>query len=173
LETSRKEFIVPDGKYSREQFQKVLIEGQDGLFLPSTKHKWIKVHSVRTEPNKWKEVLRQFLQRELGDVWHIQLPISSDVNENVNFYVVAYSPELLLFYSCSTNWQYALSLERFIQETKGFGQMCSSQEERLETAYQPERGGMYRDGLTGVQMMVVRRFGNSRRLTVSDQEVSE
>ena len=121
--SGRQEFIVPDGRYSREQFQRCLIEGHDQLFLPSTKHKWIKIHSVRTEPIKWKELLRPYLKRELGDIWHIQLPISSDPSENVNFYIDNYSPELLLFYSCSTNWEYARSLQKFIEETKGLGQM--------------------------------------------------
>lgn len=122
MEADREEFIIPDGNYTRETFQQRLIEDQTKLFLPSKKHKWIKIHSVRTVPNGWKQLLSGHVQRELGDVWHINLPIPED-NTSVVFYVTEYSPELLLFYSASTNWEYEHSLERFIQETKGFGQM--------------------------------------------------
>lgn len=122
MEVEREEFVVPDANYSRQTFQQQLIEDQDKLFFPSKKHKWIKIHSVRTVPNQWKQLLSNHVKRKLGDVWDIDLPIPEQ-DKTVKFYVTNYSPELLLFYSASTNWEYEHSLERFIQETKGFGQM--------------------------------------------------
>ncbi|MBI2185128.1 MAG: hypothetical protein HYU39_09245 [Thaumarchaeota archaeon] len=61
----------------------------------------------------------------MGQFWHVQLPISGQDsgNQTVDFYVCNYTPELLLFYTASTDWEYERSLRIFIEETIGLGRM--------------------------------------------------
>ena len=121
------DIIIPDGRFSRESFQHYLIENYHALFLPGKKRKWIKIHGVRVKPDEWKDMLGRYLIRELGDVWHIGLPIFGNEQPNgrerVDFYICNYSPELLLFYTASTNWEYERSLRKLTDETLGLGRM--------------------------------------------------
>lgn len=120
-----KDFFVPDANYTRDSFQQFLIDNPQLIFLPRKKRKWIKIHGVRTRAGKWQELLEPHLKRRLGHLWHIGLPLSGTRRAEyaVDFYVCNYTPELLLFYTASTNWEYERSLRRFIENTIGLGQM--------------------------------------------------
>lgn len=123
--SEREDFAVPKGNYTRETFQKKLVDSKAEIFNPHKKRKWIKIHGVRTRASEWQDILRQFKKEEFGKVWRLGLPQygGSDDRRPVDFYVCEYSPELLLFYTASANWEYELSLQRFIEETVGLGQM--------------------------------------------------
>lgn len=121
------DFLVPDGHYSRETFQQKLVEVAPKLFPHSKKRKWIKVHGIRTYEDGWKEKLEPYLERKLGDVWQISVPLPNlrriGQKTTVDFYVTSYTPRLLLFYSASTSWEYERTLRKVVNVTPGFGQM--------------------------------------------------
>lgn len=122
---AKEDFVIPSGKYTRKSFEQTLIEKYDEVFLPSKKRKWIKIHGVRTRPGEWKELVKPYLRRQLGEITHVSLPLSGTFREGrpVDFYICEYAPELLLFYTASKDWDYEHSLKRFIRETIGLGQM--------------------------------------------------
>jgi hypothetical protein len=125
--TRVQDFLVPGGQYSRKSFQQKLVEVAPKLFPHSKKRKWIKVHGVRTYQDGWQEKLKPYLERKLGDVWQISVPLPNirrvGQKTQVDFYVASYTPRLLLFYSASTTWEYERTLKRLIGSTPGFGQM--------------------------------------------------
>jgi hypothetical protein len=106
-----------------ETFHGYIIEHSKDLFSQEKKFKWIKVHGVRTLENQWQSKLQPYFQRELGDFWHIKIPIKGPGQRKIDFYVTNYTPKLLLFYSASTYWEYEKTLRQFITNTAGQGMM--------------------------------------------------
>src|SRR3990170_4777380 len=102
MSTHRDGFHVPDGRYTLRTFQQSIIDNQTNLFKQGEKRKWVKVHCIRTKEEVWKDTLRKYLKREMGDIWHIALPMHG---RPVDFYVGCYTPKLLLFYTVSRSWE--------------------------------------------------------------------
>lgn len=113
-------FYIPDGKYTLRTFQQAIIDKQSSLFKKGEKRKWVKVHCIRTKEEVWRDTLRKYLKRDMGDIWHIALPMH---NQAVDFYVGCYTPKLLLFYTVTRSEEYESAISKLINTTSGFGRM--------------------------------------------------
>lgn len=94
--------------------------------MPGKKRKWIKIHGVRVRADVWRTILKPYFRRELGNIWHVSLPLfgaEEEIRKGVDFYICNYSPELLLFYTASTDWEYERTLRKLTDETPGLGRM--------------------------------------------------
>jgi hypothetical protein len=100
------------------------VDNHDRIFANAPRGCRIKVYAIRSTKETWQESLRGYCQEKLGKVWKVSLPVhEADDQISMTFYVSEYSPNVLLFYTASTNRRYENPIRRLIRHTFGFGPM--------------------------------------------------
>lgn len=140
---------IPEKEYSVDGFINYLMEHSDEIFEEDQRKNWLKIYCILVSDTSWQTTLFKANEiAQLGEIFKATpKPDSSDVAEEL-YYIVEYSPGLLLLFTTANNVKYKKSLGTRIKRCRGITPMWIKPEffRRFwkETIKQSNGGFVYR-----------------------------